>query len=67
MDALLERIKHTIYRKGVSQLRRDELSIIWYNNANLTDGQKRIFLQNFAMLHGLFVVIDYGLECAVFR
>ena len=66
MDALVERIKRSISKERVCRLRRDELSIIWYGNAKLIDEQRRIYIRNFAMLHGLFVVIHYRLEHAIF-
>jgi hypothetical protein len=66
LDALVKRIKRNISKLGGCRLRRDELSIVWYNNVNLSDERKRVYLHNFAMLHRLFIVVDYGLECARF-
>jgi len=67
LDVLVEKIRLTISKAGVCQLHRSEISIIWHGNTNLSDEQRRIYLQNFATLHTLLVVIDYGLEYAIFR
>ena len=66
LNAVAARIRSTISETGVCELCRSDLATLWEDDG-LDDAQKRLCVQNFANHYQFLMVVDYGLELAVFR
>lgn len=67
IDALAGFIRAQFADTGICILRQQALSVLWNHEPEMSDMDKRLLVHNFAQQYGFLPVIDYGLDCAIFR